>query len=108
MKKTLALVTLCLFSTAQAELQALSNDELENERAISNITAFQDANTAIVLEPPSNLAADDDFRFQQELNALLINTPNDSSQLQSLQLENQILQGPNSSISVISNNPLNF
>lgn len=108
MKNITALIALCILSSAQAELEALSNDELENERAISNITAFASAGTPIIFEPPSHLAADDDFRFQQELNALRINTPASSGQSQALQIENQILQGPSSGASITNNSPLNF
>ena len=107
MKKLILLTSLFFLSPIQAELLALDSDELENELAITNITAFQNAASPILI-PPSAIPVDNDFRIQQEVNALLITAPIDPNISNPIRLESQLLQGPNSGIEVINNNLLNF
>lgn len=108
MKKLILLTSLCFLNPAQAELQALNSEELENERAVSNITAFQNSTAPVLVELQNNIPVDNDLRIQQELNALRISSPSEPGLIQSIQLGNQLLQGPNSGIEVINNNLLNF
>jgi hypothetical protein len=107
MKKLILLTSLFFLSPIQAELLALDSDELENELAITNITAFQNSASPILF-PPSAIPVDNDFRIQQEVNALLITAPIDPNISNTIRLESQLLQGPNSGIEVINNNLLNF
>lgn len=102
------IIGLCTLSSAYADLEPLSSDELENQQATINITAFKNSTAPIITQSPSSTTLNDDFRIQQELNALRLNTPADPSVIQSIQLENQILQGPNSNVQLINNNQLNF
>ena len=92
MKKLTLLTCLCFLNPVQAELLALDSDELENELAITNITAFQNAASPVLLAP-SQIPVDNDLRIQQEVNALLITSPIDPSISNPVRLESQLLQG---------------
>ena len=107
MKKLILLTSMCFLSPVQAELLALDSNELENELAITNITAFQNAASPVLIAP-SHIPVDNDLRIQQEVNALLITSPINQNISTPIRLENQLLQGPNSGVEVINNNFLNF
>ncbi len=107
--KTLLLIPLLMIALpAAAELEALDGKELENELAVSDVTAFQAVHTPQILST-ANAGSDDDLRIQQEVNALRL-APGQLGAGQHIRLENQLLQGPTSGIEVHngSDTGLNF
>lgn len=109
MKKASLLILSSLICTSvHADLQALDSAELEQETAISNITAFQSLRSGDELNSPSLYSpGHNELRIQQELNTIDIRIL-ENARNPSVQLENQVLQGPNSGVEINNSNFLNF